>query len=447
MLTTKEMYMVTQEEKTLLDAVDPFKMYRWDRHLSQEIGSRMSGTQGDRKAIQWLSDHFTSLGLEIEHDPFKTLSWEYRGSRFDIGPPLNVRIHSRAAYYSYPTPEQGIDGELVFVGKGTEEAFASTNVRGKIALAQASSADPLFWLGSFSMRAKRHGAIALVVCNGNPTAFTPSHSFGRWDHSGGWEKEYPLEEESVPCITIGSTDAMALLHAVGAGGVVGKIYVNCITEPREGFNIRAFIPGALQTDERILVHAHRDDGACNGANDNGTGTVCIMMLAEIMSRLPIPARTIEFISTGSEEGISDGMVQYISNREKEGTLLQAVAGFNIDMVGVGGPPRIVDGGTYPDQPDHEVKHNQELNDFVEGVGKDIGVHLGHLWGSWGTPEEGHLNEHGIPAMCIWKADDPNYHSDNEHVDNIDWNGVKAVAQVIGVSAWRVANDTTIKFPR
>jgi len=111
-----------------------------------------------------------------------------------------------------------------------------------------------------------------------------------------------------------------------------------------------------------------------------------------------------------------------------------VAGFNIDMVRLGGPPRIVDGGTYPDQPDHEVKHNKELNEFVEQVGKEIGVHLGHLWGGWGTPEEGHLNEHGVPAMCLWKADDPNYHSDNEHVDNIDWNGVKAVAQVISVAA-------------
>ena len=51
------------------------------------------------------------------------------------------------------------------------------------------------------------------------------------------------------------------------------------------------------------------------------------------------------------------------------------------------------------------------------------------------------------AMCIWKADDPNYHSDNEHVDSIDWNAVKAVAQVVGVAAWRVANDTRIVFPR
>ncbi len=439
--------MVSQQEQVILDEIDPWKMYEWDRYLSQDIGSRMSGTEGDRKAIEWISNHFAAQGLKIELDRFNTLSWEYAGTIFKVGPPLNVELNSRAAYYSFPTPIGGVEGELVFVGKGTEEEFAAVPVKDKIALAQASSADPLFWLGSFITRAKRHGAIAFVVCNGGPVAFTPSASYGRWDHSRGWEHEYPSKDQSVPCVTISSTDAMELLHAVGRGGVRAHIEVDCITEPRDGTNIRAFIPGTEKTKERVLIHAHRDDGACSGANDNGTGTVAIMMLAEIMAKLPEPKRTIEFISTGSEEGISDGMVQYISNRERDGTLLDAVAGFNIDMVGVGGPACIVDGGTYPDQPDHNVKHNKELNNFVENVGKEIGVFLGHLWGSWGTPEQGHLNEHGVPGMCIWKADDPNYHSDNEHVDLIDWNAVKAVAQVVGVAAWRVANDTTIVFPR
>jgi len=41
---------------------------------------------------------------------------------------------------------------------------------------------------------------------------------------------------------------------------------------------------------------------------------------------------------------------------------------------------IVDGGIYPDQPDYQVKHNKELNDFVEDIGREIGVHLGRLWG-------------------------------------------------------------------
>ena len=264
--------MITSEENILLADIDPWKMYHWDRYLSQDIGSRMSGTEGDRKAIEWVSDHFTSLGLKIQMDRFRTLSWDYGGVTFEVGSPLNTTFNSRAAYYSYPTPDGGVEGELVFVGNGTEEEFASVDLRGKIAVAQASSADPLFWLGTFSTRAKRHGAVAFVVCNGSPVAFTPSHSYGRWDPAG-MEREYPSEKDSVPCFTIGSTDAMSLLHAVGKGGVNAGIKVDCVTEPRDGFNIRAFIPGTSRPEERVLIHAHRDDGACNGANDNGTGTV------------------------------------------------------------------------------------------------------------------------------------------------------------------------------
>ena len=92
--------MISQEEKKILDGVDPWEMYELDRYLSQEIGSRMSGTEGDKKAIEWVSTYFTNQGLKLEHDPFNTLSWDYRGTTFEVGPPLNLLLDSRPAYYS-----------------------------------------------------------------------------------------------------------------------------------------------------------------------------------------------------------------------------------------------------------------------------------------------------------------------------------------------------------
>ncbi|VUT26161.1 MAG: hypothetical protein MOIL_01415 [Candidatus Methanolliviera sp. GoM_oil] len=80
--------MVNQQEKVILDAVDPWKMLALDRYLPQDIGSRMSGTEGDRKAIEWVSAHFTSLGLKTELDHFNTLSWDYRGGDLQGGRPF-----------------------------------------------------------------------------------------------------------------------------------------------------------------------------------------------------------------------------------------------------------------------------------------------------------------------------------------------------------------------
>ncbi len=90
--------MVTQEEKVIMEGIDPWEMYEWDRYISQDIGSRMSGTEGDRKAIEWVSDHFTAQGLRVELDRFNTLSWEYGGTSFKVGAPLDRTLESRAAY-------------------------------------------------------------------------------------------------------------------------------------------------------------------------------------------------------------------------------------------------------------------------------------------------------------------------------------------------------------
>ena len=95
--------MVTQQEKVILSSIDPWKMLAMDRYLSQDIGSRMSGTEGDRKAIEWVSAHFASVGLKTELDRFNTLSWDYRGVTFRVGDPFETALPSRAAYYSHPT--------------------------------------------------------------------------------------------------------------------------------------------------------------------------------------------------------------------------------------------------------------------------------------------------------------------------------------------------------
>ncbi len=122
--------MIDVHERAILDSVDPWKLYDWDAYLSQTIGSRMSGTEGDRKAIAWMEGNFRAFGLTTELDHFNTLSWEFHGAELTVGPPLNKTYPTRAAYYSYATSSEGVEGELVFVGKGTEEEFAAADVAG-----------------------------------------------------------------------------------------------------------------------------------------------------------------------------------------------------------------------------------------------------------------------------------------------------------------------------
>jgi hypothetical protein len=430
--------MLSKEEEKIVSEINCWKMREYDRVLSEEIGDRFLGTDGDRKSIDYVTRHFQSCGLTVLQDPVETLTFEYRGATFKISSPMSRSIDCKAAYYSKPTQGSEVEGELAYVGGGTEKEMEAIDLKGKIAVASANAGDPMFWLGFQITRAAKLGATALVICHTSPVPFTPSASFGLWDHSKGWRGGYPSLEEQVPCITIGCHDAMPLLYHIGHGKLGARISVDCTTEPRKGWNLRGLLKGTEKPDEHIVVLAHRDDGACSGANDNGTGTVAVFELARIFGQLPRTRRTVEFLSTTSEEGITDGIFQYIRNRREKGELGNLVAALDMDMIGVGGPARIIDGGKWSDEP--SVPHNAKLNGYVESCGKEIGVMFGHLFASWGTPEEGALNSNGVPATCIWKPDDPNYHSLNENIDNIDWNAVRAVAQAVGLAAWRIAQS-------
>ena len=435
--------LISKEEETLVFGVDCWKLLEYDRVLSLEIGDRFLGTSGDRKSIEYVTKQFKSCGLDVSQDPVETLTFDYRGSTLSVGPPVSRNVDCKAAYYSKPTPPSGLEGELAYVGGATEKEMASVDLRGKIAVATATAGDPMFWIGFHIARAAKMGAVALLICHTSPVAFTPSASFGLWDHTGGWRKGYPALEDQVPCITIGCHEAMPLLYQMGRGKVRAHLTVDCTTEPRKGSNIRGLLHGTEKPEEHVVILAHRDDGACSGANDNGTGSAAVLELARVFGESRRTRRTVEFLSTTSEEGITDGIFQYMANRRAAGELDNIVAALDMDMIGVGGPPRIIDGGQWSDEP--SVPHNKKLNDFVEACGKEIGVMFGHLFASWGTPEEGPLNANGVPATCIWKPDDPNYHSLSEHIDNIDWNAVRATAQAVGLAAWRIAqSDMTFR---
>jgi Zn-dependent M28 family amino/carboxypeptidase len=100
--------------------------------------------------------------------------------------------------------------------------------------------------------------------------------------------------------------------------------------------------------EYILVSAHMDhvgvtgggqncaasgaDSICNGANDNGSGTVGVMQLARAFAALPRrPARTVIFaLFSGEERGLW-GSAHFAKSPARP--LSQAVAVLNIDMIG------------------------------------------------------------------------------------------------------------------
>ncbi len=108
-----------------------------------------------------------------------------------------------------------------------------------------------------------------------------------------------------------------------------------------GRNVIGTLPGLVKPQEIVLITAHVDDmpssGAAPGADDNASGSVGVMVAADILSNYRFE-RTLRFVFfTGEEQGLC-GSEAYADERYAAGDDIVAV--YNLDMIAwdaVGGP--------------------------------------------------------------------------------------------------------------
>jgi hypothetical protein len=115
-------------------------------------------------------------------------------------------------------------------------------------------------------------------------------------------------------------------------------WANCGTSGR---NVTGVLTGTVTPDEIVLITAHLDDmpsgGRAPGADDNASGSVGVMLAAEIMSQYRFE-RTARFVFfTGEEQGLC-GSEAYAGAVAAAGEDIVAV--YNMDMIAydsIGGP--------------------------------------------------------------------------------------------------------------
>lgn len=105
-------------------------------------------------------------------------------------------------------------------------------------------------------------------------------------------------------------------------------------------NVVAVLPGISLPSEFILISAHfdhlppsdryRKDSIFNGANDNASGTVAMLLLARYLARLGNNARSLVFCAFNAEEAGLIGSTQFSQSIDPSGI----VAGINLEMLGI-----------------------------------------------------------------------------------------------------------------
>jgi hypothetical protein len=213
-------------------------------------------------------------------------------------------------------------------------------------------------------------------------------------------------------------------------------------------NVVGVLPGSdpALSDEYVVFSAHMDhvgigspdasgDSIFNGADDDASGTVAIVEIAEAMAALTTRPRrsTMFLLVSGEEKGLWGS--EYFADNPSVPTD-RMVADFNTDMVGRNWPDTIVAIG----------KEHSDLGATLERVNaahRELGMTaIDDLW-----PQESfytrsdHYNfaRKGVPILFFFNGTHEDYHGRDDEPDRIDGEKAARIAKLVFYLGLEVAN--------
>jgi hypothetical protein len=287
--------------------------------LTNDFGTRYTGTAAHRKYEMYLAEEFTKIGLAPEHLSYTLPRWDPKDMSIKAvakdGTHKEVPV---AAYWGYSgkTGPEGVTGELYYAGS-IESMNLSGDMNGKVVVIDIPSEPwdlakeyPKVWgvfnstgeavlpatldLNSRTPRTpafrglidnlKKGGAIALVlawtgVSDGN-AAYNNQPAGGKF--------------LNFPALWVGRNAGLELKNLAGSGAKATVVMEAEIVPDAPTDTLIVTLPG-VSSDEAIIVHTHTDGP--NAAEENGP--IALLALARYFSRLPQSARnrTIIFVLT------------------------------------------------------------------------------------------------------------------------------------------------------
>ncbi len=469
------------------------------RHLSflasDELGGRYTFSRSNLIAARYLASQLESYGYRgaardgsfFQRVPLSYRSVDLAASRVTLNVSGAKREFKYADGFLAETPAGiNISGELVFVGNGVSsprfnyDEYAGLKVKGKIAVMTSGLPEPVKNVRlrddeQAATAALAHGAIGVIRV---PDAQTLATWFGAAPQELGLPPKSTASGKVFPQITAGRELIKAIATAMGkesselisAAGKVRpaelaasaeiKLRVDVKDAP-PAQNVAGILDGAdaKLKDEYVVLSAHYDHlqtsdkgEVYHGADDDGSGTVSVLEIAQAFSLGPRPKRSILIVfHTGEELGLFGS--EYNTDYEPVVPLQKLVTDLNIDMVGRSRPEgdndpkdaRLTDKNSiYIIGAD---KLSTELNKLNEETNQDTArLRFDYTYNDERNPERfyyrsDHYNyaKHGIPIIFFFTGVHRDYHQPGDVVEKIDFEKMERIDRMIFATGWRVAN--------
>ena len=260
-----------------------------ERHLTElclRIGSRHTGSPGEKAAADYIEKVFREYGYEPRREAYHTVGWEYEGFEFIN---LTEKRSVPCALPCFFSNSAVVEGKLLWLRPGDMTHLEDFPVKGRLCMVE-------FWNDFNNVMGRNKiaeildglGAAAAIFISNVHTSYAPSSKIqrspflkrigtcavsqeGAYDLARHKEDSYRLVIKA-RCIENTSCNVIARRSGTGDFGVFGAHY-----------------------DTAPLTQ---------GAGDNGTGTAMLLEVARLLKDEPTDMR-LDFAAFSAEEYIPD----------------------------------------------------------------------------------------------------------------------------------------------
>ncbi len=211
--------------------------------------------------------------------------------------------------------------------------------------------------------------------------------------------------------------------------------------PEEAAQIRTIL------DSLRRLHTPRLDSIYNGADDDGSGTVGLIEIAEAFAKSGVrPRRSILLVSHTAEEKGLLGSAWYTDHATVP--IDSIVAEFDVDMIGRGAASDIAGGGPTYLEVVGLRRLSKEFGDWVESVNAkepqpfvfDYEFDVpGHPLQYYCRADHYNYARYGIPSVSLSRGEHRDYHQVTDESQYIDYPDYTRLVQMVFDAALFVAN--------
>jgi hypothetical protein len=468
-----------QEPKPVRDAAATITAADVERRLwivaHDSMGGRDTPSEGLNKTAQYVADEFRRFGLKpggengtyFQRYAIERKKFEVAGSQ--------IMLHSAAAHmmgdftkdawFSYGSvPAASIEGDVVVMGMGvTPDQVDAAAVRGKVVLVVFDYTKPQPQTARRMVRTVAASAAAVIqVANRDSTQFATMQA--RMNSNVrvtvGATATAPVIEVRDAFVNGMGIDLAAVRAGNGAAQPVAGLRATLtlketVLESTTAPNTIGILEGSDPTlkNEYMIFSAHMDhigtagkgsgscqaigaDSICNGADDDASGTVGVLEVAEAFSRRGVrPKRSIIFMTVSGEEKGLWGSAYWAEHPTV--AIQSVIANFNVDMIGRNWEDTVVAIG-------RQHSNLGQVLDAAAAAHPELRmVPIDDKWPQenfYGRSDHFNFARKGVPVLFFFTGVHEDYHKAGDEVQKIGFAKEARILQLLFYTSYAVAQN-------